>query len=126
MRYLSLLVLALCLPCRAAPPDIVLFLSDDHTFSDCGPYGAKEAGEGPLNPVVPAIANAVYDAIGVRIDETPITPEKILRALGKLPGRPATNRIGPDGLETAQPDPKPFIRKLQATSAGAAGDSDSD
>ncbi len=91
-----------------------------------GPYGAKEAGEGPLNPVVPAIANAVYDAIGVRIDETPITPEKILRALGKLPGRPATNRIGPDGLETAQPDPKPFIRKLQATSVGAAGGGDSD
>jgi 4-hydroxybenzoyl-CoA reductase subunit alpha len=46
-----------------------------------GPYGAKEAGQGPLNPVIPAIANAVFDAIGVRIDETPITPEKVLRAL---------------------------------------------
>ena len=50
-----------------------------------GPFGAKEAGQGPLNPVIPAIANAVFDAIGVRIDETPITPEKVLRALkGKL------------------------------------------
>lgn len=88
-----------------------------------GPYGAKEAGEGPLNPVVPAIANAVFDAIGVRIDETPITPEKILRALGRLPGRPATDRVGPDGLDTAQPDPKPFIRKLEATPA-SAGDAD--
>src|SRR5262249_10292085 len=50
-----------------------------------GPYGAKEAGQGPLLPVVPAVANAVYDAIGVRIHEIPITPDKILRALdGRL------------------------------------------
>ena len=54
-----------------------------------GPYGAKEAGQGPLLPVIPAVANALYDAIGVRIDETPITPEKVLRALrGQL--RPVT------------------------------------
>jgi 4-hydroxybenzoyl-CoA reductase alpha subunit len=46
-----------------------------------GPYGAKEAGQGPLLPVVPAVANALYDAIGVRIDEIPITPDKVLRAL---------------------------------------------
>jgi 4-hydroxybenzoyl-CoA reductase subunit alpha len=46
-----------------------------------GPFGAKEAGQGPLNPVIPAIANAVYDAIGARIDEVPITPDKVLKAL---------------------------------------------
>ncbi|HET9112205.1 MAG TPA: molybdopterin cofactor-binding domain-containing protein, partial [Ktedonobacterales bacterium] len=46
-----------------------------------GPYGAKEAGEGPLNPVIPAIANAVYAAIQARVDSTPITPDKIQRAL---------------------------------------------
>jgi 4-hydroxybenzoyl-CoA reductase alpha subunit len=46
-----------------------------------GPYGAKEAGEGPLNPIIPAIANAVYDAVGARVDSTPITPDKIARAL---------------------------------------------
>jgi 4-hydroxybenzoyl-CoA reductase alpha subunit len=46
-----------------------------------GPYGAKEAGQGPLLPVVPAVANALYDAIGVRIDEVPITTDKVLRAL---------------------------------------------
>src|SRR5262245_52071772 len=56
-----------------------------------GPFGAKEAGQGPLNPVIPAIANAVFDAIGVRIDETPITPEKVLRALkSAAQGKPAT------------------------------------
>ncbi|MGH2447173.1 MAG: molybdopterin cofactor-binding domain-containing protein [Chloroflexota bacterium] len=46
-----------------------------------GPFGAKEVGQGPLAPVIPAIANAVYDAIGIRFDSTPITAEKILRAL---------------------------------------------
>ncbi|HZP47320.1 MAG TPA: molybdopterin cofactor-binding domain-containing protein [Vicinamibacterales bacterium] len=59
-----------------------------------GPFGAKEVGQGPLLPVMPAVANAVYDAIGVRIDEVPITPEKILKALdAKSAGRPA--RYGP-------------------------------
>ena len=38
------------------------------------PFGAKEVGQGPLLPVMPAVANAIYDAVGVRIDELPITP----------------------------------------------------
>jgi 4-hydroxybenzoyl-CoA reductase alpha subunit len=46
-----------------------------------GPLGAKEAGEGPLLAVVPAIANAIYDAIGVRLHSVPFTPEKILAAI---------------------------------------------
>ena len=46
-----------------------------------GPYGAKEAGEGPLHSAIPAIVNAIYDAIGVRIDQLPATPSKILAAL---------------------------------------------
>ncbi len=51
-----------------------------------GPYGAKECGQGPLLPVIPAILNAVHDATGVRIDEIPVTPAKILQALeGRLP-----------------------------------------
>ncbi len=62
-----------------------------------GPFGAKEAGQGPLLPVIPAIANAVYDAVGVRIDEIPITPEKILRAL-ELGRQGKTPRVGPDKL----------------------------
>ena len=57
---------------------------------DNGPFGAKEAGQGPLLPVIPALANAVYDAVGVRIDEVPITAEKILQALDdKARGAPA-------------------------------------
>jgi 4-hydroxybenzoyl-CoA reductase subunit alpha len=48
-----------------------------------GPYGAKEIGEGLLISTVPAITNAIYDAVGVRITELPATPEKILEALKK-------------------------------------------
>ena len=46
-----------------------------------GPYGAKGIGEMCANAPIPAIANAVFDAVGVRIDSLPLTPEKILRAL---------------------------------------------
>jgi 4-hydroxybenzoyl-CoA reductase alpha subunit len=53
-----------------------------------GPYGAKEAGQGPLNPVIPAIANAVADAVKARIHSTPITPEKVLKALDAASGAP--------------------------------------
>ncbi len=46
-----------------------------------GPFGAKEAGEGSLAATIPAVANAIYDAVGVRITTLPLTPEKILQAL---------------------------------------------
>lgn len=46
-----------------------------------GPYGAKEAGEGPLHPSIPAIANAIYDAVGVRMDSLPFSPPRVWRAL---------------------------------------------
>jgi CO/xanthine dehydrogenase Mo-binding subunit len=55
-----------------------------------GPFGAKEAGQGPLLPVIPAVANAIYNALGVRIDEVPITPEKILKAMSDK-----SKRVGP-------------------------------
>ncbi|HUF47388.1 MAG TPA: molybdopterin cofactor-binding domain-containing protein [Vicinamibacterales bacterium] len=62
-----------------------------------GPFGAKEVGQGPLLPIMPAVANAVYDAVGVRIDEVPVTPEKIVRALAaKAAGKPA--RVGPSAF----------------------------
>ena len=64
-----------------------------------GPYGAKEAGEGPLHPSIPAVANAIHDAVGVRMDALPFSPPRVWRkiqeakalgALGKpaAPGRP--------------------------------------
>jgi 4-hydroxybenzoyl-CoA reductase subunit alpha len=74
-----------------------------------GPYGAKEAGQGPLLPVLPALANAVYDALGVRIDEIPITPEKILKAL-ELRDRGQEPRVGPRGIPTFSFPP---LRKVE-------------
>ena len=51
-----------------------------------GPYGAKGIGEPVLSPTAPAIANAVEDAIGVRIHDLPLTCEKVHRAIGpRLP-----------------------------------------
>ncbi len=46
-----------------------------------GPFGAKECGEGALHPVIPAIANAIYDAVGVRVISLPIDPENILKEM---------------------------------------------
>jgi 4-hydroxybenzoyl-CoA reductase subunit alpha len=46
-----------------------------------GPHGAKEAGEGPLHSSIPAVVNAVYDAVGVRIDSLPLSPGRVLAAL---------------------------------------------
>ncbi|MCI0665471.1 MAG: molybdopterin-dependent oxidoreductase [Acidobacteria bacterium] len=59
--------------------EITTFLIEDPDPN--GPFGAKEVGQGPLLPIPPVIANAVYDAVGVRIDEVPITPEKVLAAI---------------------------------------------
>lgn len=75
--------------------DVVTYLIEEPDPN--GPFGAKEAGQGPLLPIMPAVANAVYDAVGVRIDEIPITPEKVLKAikdkeLGKEP------RFGPQSF----------------------------
>jgi 4-hydroxybenzoyl-CoA reductase alpha subunit len=72
--------------------DVKTYLIEDPDPN--GPYGAKEVGQGPLLPVPPAVANAVYDAVGVRIDEVPLTPEKVLKALReKAKGR--DGRYGP-------------------------------
>ncbi len=60
------------------PPIVPLIIEDPYPD---GPYGAKGFGEQPLMGIAPAIANAVYDAVGVRIKELPLTPEKIWRGL---------------------------------------------
>lgn len=58
-----------------------------------GPYGGKGPGEMCANPVLPAVVNAIYDAVGVRIDELPATPEKILRALKAQGGARPKRRL---------------------------------
>lgn len=75
------------------PVETILVTTDDPE----GPFGAKEAGQGPLLPVIPAVANAVYDAVGVRIDEIPITPDKVLAALEQK-AKGGVGRRGPAGI----------------------------
>ncbi|HEX4901112.1 MAG TPA: molybdopterin cofactor-binding domain-containing protein [Pyrinomonadaceae bacterium] len=83
--------------------DVKTYLIEDADPN--GPFGAKEVGQGPLLPVPPAVANAVYNAVGVRIDEVPITPEKVLKALReKEKGR--AGRYGPDSVPVVDwPEP---------------------
>jgi 4-hydroxybenzoyl-CoA reductase alpha subunit len=68
--------------------DTVIIETDD----PAGPFGAKGMAEPACIPTAPAIANAVYDAVGVRIRDLPITPEKVLRALKEKGTRPEEER----------------------------------
>ncbi|HEV8398603.1 MAG TPA: molybdopterin cofactor-binding domain-containing protein [Gemmatimonadales bacterium] len=75
--------------------DVVTYLIEDPDPN--GPFGAKEVGQGPLLPVMPAVANAVYDAVGVRVDEIPVTPEKVLKALRRKE-KGEEGRVGPSSF----------------------------
>lgn len=70
------------LPLATETPEIIDGLVS--TIEPNGPFGAKEVGEGALAGMLAAVANAVHDATGVRVRETPITPEKILAGLENL------------------------------------------
>jgi 4-hydroxybenzoyl-CoA reductase subunit alpha len=82
-------------PTTLETPPIHTFLVE--TDDPEGPFGAKEAGQGPLLPVIPAIANAVYQATGIRVDEVPITADKILQGM-ELKRRGKTPRVGPERI----------------------------
>jgi 4-hydroxybenzoyl-CoA reductase subunit alpha len=75
--------------------DVKTFLVEDPDPN--GPFGAKEVGQGPLLPVMPAVVNAIYDAVGVRVDEVPASPEKVLAAL-KAKAKGQQGRYGPQGV----------------------------
>ena len=79
-------------PTTLEMPDVVTYLVENP--DGAGPFGAKEVGQGPLLPIMPALANAVFDAVGVRVDEIPVTPEKVLAALD-LKRRTGVGRVGP-------------------------------
>ena len=85
-------------------PEVKTFIVE--TDDPEGPYGAKEAGQGPLLPVPPAVSAAVFDALGVWIDEVPVTPEKVVEALRrKEKGEPP--RYGPPRFPSI-PYPEPI------------------
>jgi 4-hydroxybenzoyl-CoA reductase alpha subunit len=61
---------------------------------DNGPYGAKEAGEGPLHSSIPAVANAIHDAVGIRLNTLPFTPARVRAALRAQQAGPAPSHRG--------------------------------
>lgn len=73
-------------PMQMPEVDVIIVESNDPE----GPFGAKEAGEGPLLPILPAVANAIYDAVGVRMYSLPITPDKLWKAVQR---QNVTNRV---------------------------------
>ncbi|MCH7543264.1 MAG: 4-hydroxybenzoyl-CoA reductase subunit alpha [Proteobacteria bacterium] len=66
-------------PTIVESPDIEVKIVE--SIDPNGPFGAKEASEGALAAVIPALANAVADAIGLRMDETPVTPDRVIDAI---------------------------------------------
>ncbi len=83
-------------PTSLEMPEVVTYFVEDADAG--GPFGAKEVGQGPLLPIMPAVANAVFDAVGVRVDECPITPEAILRGI-ELKAKRATGGQRDGGTE---------------------------
>jgi 4-hydroxybenzoyl-CoA reductase subunit alpha len=78
-------------------PPVTTYLIEDPDPQ--GPFGAKEVGQGPLLPMMPAVANAIHDAVGVRIDQCPIHPHMVLKALqSKAKGEEP--RFGPKSFPT--------------------------
>src|SRR5947208_134167 len=82
--------------------DVITYLVEEPDAN--GPFGAKEVGQGPQLPVPPAIANAVYDAVGVRIDEIPINPDKVLKAI-RAKAKGQEGRYGPSSFPTCPMPP---------------------
>ncbi|MBU2646516.1 xanthine dehydrogenase family protein molybdopterin-binding subunit [bacterium] len=60
-------------------PPVTTIIAD--VIEPTGPFGAKGVGEGVTNPVAPAVANAIFNAVGIRLTDLPMTPEKILKAI---------------------------------------------
>ncbi len=114
-------------PTTKEMPEVETFLVEDPDPN--GPFGAKEVGQGPLLPIPPAVANALFDAVGVRVDEIPATPEKVAAALKlSAEGKPA--RVGPTRFpDVPYPPPMRVLtpeeggdgRAVDAVATGAGG-----
>ena len=91
-------------------PDVVPIIVESNDQE--GPFGAKEAGEGPLLPILPAVCNAIYDAIGIRIDELPVTPDRLHKRIEKQ--CKALGIDDPLDLPVPRYTPSPLQAKLEA------------
>jgi 4-hydroxybenzoyl-CoA reductase subunit alpha len=86
-------------PSSAESPEIEPLIVE--SMDPEGPFGAKECSEGSLAATIPAIANAIYDAVGVRMHESPFTPERVLAALRAKKSAKAINMT--EGVDPTAP-----------------------
>jgi len=86
-------------PSSAESPEIEPIIVE--SIDPEGPFGAKECSEGSLAATIPAIANAIYDAVGVRLHESPFTPERVLAALRAKNNSKALNLT--EGVDPTSP-----------------------
>jgi 4-hydroxybenzoyl-CoA reductase subunit alpha len=86
-------------PSSSESPEIECFIVE--SVDPEGPFGAKEASEGSLAATIPAIANAIYDAVGIRLRESPFTPERVLAALREMRGEKKLNLT--EGVDPVRP-----------------------
>jgi len=93
-------------------PEVVPIIVESNDSE--GPFGAKEAGEGPLLPILPAVCNAVYDAVGIRTSELPITPDRMYRL---IEAKCKEEGVGPSELQSPRLDYSKLQVVLEARAA---------
>jgi len=86
-------------PSSVESPEVVPIIVE--SIDPEGPFGAKECSEGSLAATIPAIANAIYDAVGIRLHESPFTPERVLAALRAKKNAKALNLT--EGVDPTAP-----------------------
>ena len=95
-------------------PPVTTYLIEDPDPQ--GPFGAKEVGQGPLLPIMPAVANAIHDAVGARVDQVPIHPHMVQKALDAR-RQGAEARFGPAAFPAVD-----FGETLQVPTPAQGGD----
>ncbi|MHB8606385.1 MAG: xanthine dehydrogenase family protein molybdopterin-binding subunit, partial [Thermoplasmatota archaeon] len=100
------------IPTSKEMPEVEVFIVESNDAD--GPFGAKEAGEGPLLPILPAVVNALHDAIGIRFYDLPVTPDKVFAAMERErpakpphPIRSRTSSTSPSASRPSSPSPAP-------------------
>jgi 4-hydroxybenzoyl-CoA reductase subunit alpha len=88
------------IPSAVEMPDVDVIIVESNDPE--GPFGAKEAGEGPLLPILPSLANAVTDAVGIRLHELPMSPDRVLKAI-EAKERRAALRQAKDAARPKEP-----------------------
>ena len=91
------------IPAFADVPRSEIYFAD--TYDSFGPLGAKSMSEAPINPIAPAMANALADATGIRFCDLPFRPDRIYRPIHELEACSVENDIGRDVSKRSRTTP---------------------